>query len=118
VAVCVNRIGKLVTNIASTKINSRQYELEVQHVECVVLVGILPINLDEIGSFELVRNQFKDVRVITFDELLERLQTLRELLAGERYMSVIEDGDEEDFSESVEFEEDDEDFEDVDLHGG
>lgn len=57
-------------------------------------------------SLELFRNSLKDVRLVTFDELLEKLQILRELLAGERYVSNVPD---EDDDEPFMFEEDEDD---------
>jgi len=59
------------------------------------VAGITPTEKDRISSLELVRNQFKDVRIITFDEMLDRLQLLRELLSGERYVALDEDDWEE-----------------------
>ncbi len=82
---------KLVTGIMAAHYNNRDLELEVSAVECVVLAGISPTEKDHISSLELVRNQFKDVRIITFDEMLERLQLLRELLSGERYVALNEE---------------------------
>lgn len=86
---------KLVTGIMAAHYNNRDLELEVSAVECVVVAGITPTEKDYISSLELVRNQFKDVRIITFDEMLERLQLLRELLSGERYVALDEDDREE-----------------------
>lgn len=83
---------KLVTGIMATKFNNRDLELEVSAVECVVVAGTAPTDRDRISSLELLRTQFKDVRIITFDEMLDRLQLLRELLSGDRYLSSVEDG--------------------------
>lgn len=85
---------KLMTNIAQLKYNDKTKgiaDLEVSSVDCVIVAGRTPTDLSEISSFELIRSQFKDVRVITFDELLERLHLLRELLSGDRYISNIDD---------------------------
>lgn len=82
---------KLVTGIMATLYNNRDLELAVAAVECVVVAGLTPTEKDRISSLELVRNQFKDVRIITFNEMLDRLQLLRELLSGERYVSLDED---------------------------
>ncbi|WP_226660898.1 Shedu immune nuclease family protein [Alteriqipengyuania lutimaris] len=82
---------KLVTGMMATRYNNRDLELEVSAVECVVVAGMTPTERDHLSSLELVRNQFKDVRIVTFDEMLERLQLLRELLSGERYVSPDED---------------------------
>ena len=84
---------KLVTGIAQTRYNSRIDDLEVTAVECVVVAGRTPRGEAALRSLELVRGSLKDVRIITFDELLERLQILRELLSGERYISNIAEDD-------------------------
>lgn len=98
---------KLLTNIAQTRYNSKINDLEVSAVECVVVAGRTPESDEAKSSFELIRSQFKDVRVITFDELLERLKVLRELLTGERYVSDVFDDDEEDWGDIIEGDEDD-----------
>jgi hypothetical protein len=87
---------KLVTGIAQTRYNSTVKDLEVSAVECIVVAGRTPNTEATVRSLELFRSSLKDVRIITFDELLEKLQILRELLAGERYVSNIpDDGDSE-----------------------
>lgn len=100
---------KLTTNIAQTLYNSKINSLDVSAIECVVVAGIMPSEEATIRSFELLRNSFKDVRIITFDEMLERLQILRELLAGERYVSEIEDEPDDTFDIFSPFEEDNDD---------
>jgi hypothetical protein len=85
---------KLVTDVAGIRYRSKSTDLEVFAVECVVVAGRIPIEEAKRSSFEIMRSQMKDIRIVTFDELLERLHLLRELLAGERYVSTI--GDEED----------------------
>ena len=85
---------KLLTNIGQLKLadkRKRIADLEVSSVDCVIVAGRSPTDPYEISSFELIRTQFKDVRIITFDELLERVQLLRVLLSGERYVSDVED---------------------------
>ena len=99
---------KLLTNIAQTRFNSKINDLEVSAVECVVVAGRTPEGDEALSSFELMRSQFKDVRIITFDELLERLKVLRELLTGERYVSDVDDEDVEDWDDVIEADDDDE----------
>lgn len=60
----------------------RDLALETFHLECVVLAGRAPQPLEEQRSFEIFRNSLKDVRVLTFDELLAKLRSLRDLLAS------------------------------------
>lgn len=66
--------------IATILYENRGLALEAYHIDCVVVAGRLPTEPDEIRSFEMYRNSFKDVRIITFDELLRKLEALRELL--------------------------------------
>lgn len=103
---------KLTTNIAYTLYNSKINNLDVSAIECVVVAGTMPSEEATIRSFELIRNSFKDVRIITFDEMLERLQILRELLAGERYVSQTDDEPEDAFDIFDSFEDEDEDEDD------
>jgi hypothetical protein len=86
---------KFVTSIPSIKHTNRIYDLEAYAVECVIVAGRTPTDPHKAASFELIRNQIKDVRIITFDELLERLMILRELLSGERYVSELPDEEDE-----------------------
>nr|WP_294332598.1 Shedu immune nuclease family protein [uncultured Sphingomonas sp.] len=99
---------KLLTSIAQTRYTSKINDLDVSAVECVVVAGQTPVGEELVASFELFRSQLKDVRIVTFDELLEKLKILRELLTGERYVSNIED-DESDWWDVVgsDLEEDD-----------
>jgi hypothetical protein len=69
--------------------NSRAREAGKAHaVDCVVVAGRRPADADRLASFEMYRNSLKDVRIYTFDEVLLKLQALREYLAlppgGER----------------------------------
>lgn len=113
---------KLMTDIATTMRNNRISDLEVASVECVIVAGRTPPEPDAVNSLEMIRTQFKDVRIITFDELLERLHLLRELLTGERYVSDLDDEElDDDWLENNDEEDatldesDDEDWEDVEV---
>jgi len=77
--------AKLATNLPTLKHNSDLPLLQAYSVDCVVVVGRTPDDDAKKSSLELLRTQLKDVRVVTFDELLGKLLLLRELLAGERY---------------------------------
>lgn len=49
--------------------------------KCVVLAGMIKeLSEEELESFELFRGNSKDVFIITFDELLSRIQRIQELL--------------------------------------
>lgn len=70
----------LMTNLAPLLLASRRQDLRTYSVDCVLIMGQSPTE-DDASSFELMRTQFKDVRIITFDELLIRLEDLRAFLA-------------------------------------
>ena len=71
---------RLEQDIAQIKVNSRVYDIESYSVHCCLIVGKVPGNEDRLRSFEMFRGNSKDVEIITFDELLEKLKHLREFL--------------------------------------
>lgn len=50
-------------------------------IKCVVVAGRLPIDSRKLRSFEVFRNACKDVEIVTFDELLSKLELLEKQLA-------------------------------------
>lgn len=54
----------------------------VSSVNCVVVVGTLPTDPAQIRSLDLFRHSSKDVSVVTFDELLEKLKELYRLMSA------------------------------------
>lgn len=76
---------KLVTNLTTLKHSSDLPSLQAYSVDCVIVIGRTPEIDAKKSSLELIRTQLKDVRIVTFDELLGKLHLLRELIAGERY---------------------------------
>lgn len=75
--------SKFIKSLPNLKDNSGYYEIEAHAVDCVVVAGRTPEDKDKRASFELFRMQMKDVRIVTFDELLAKLELLRALLEGE-----------------------------------
>ena len=69
--------------VAEIKNNSRIYDIESYAVHCCLIVGQTPAGNDQKKSFELFRRNSKDVEIITFDELLEKLKQLRSFIAEE-----------------------------------
>ncbi len=56
---------------------------ETYNSKCVVLMGeIKGLTKKQLRSFELVRSNSKDVEIITFDELLARIESLQKLIQG------------------------------------
>lgn len=62
--------------IAQIKDNTRLYDIESYAVHCCLIIGRTPDGDDRKKSFELFRRNSKDVEIVTFDELLEKLKQL------------------------------------------
>ena len=69
-------------DIFGIKDRSRIHDIETYAVQCCLIIGTTPEGEDEKKSFELFRGNSKDVQILTFDELLEKLVQLRDLLAS------------------------------------
>jgi hypothetical protein len=68
---------------AGDRLPSRQRsEPQAYAIDCVIVAGEMPTDPSKISSFEMVHSQHKDVRIVTFDELV----FLREMLTGDRAM--------------------------------
>ena len=57
-------------------------DANVSSVNCIVVVGTLPTDAAQIRSLDLFRHSSKDVSVVTFDELLEKLKELHRLMSA------------------------------------
>ena len=66
--------------IAQIKNNSRIYDIESYSVHCCLIIGRVPSDEDQLKSFEFFRGNSKDVEIVTFDELLKRLEQLYDFL--------------------------------------
>lgn len=71
---------QLQKQIAEIKDNSRLYDIESYAVHCCLVIGRTPDGDDQKKSFELFRRNSKDVEIVTFDELLEKLRQLSAFL--------------------------------------
>ena len=67
-------------SISAFKDNSRIHDIESYAVRGCLVIGILPDDEDMKKSFELYRGNSKDVDIVTFDELLERIKQFKEFL--------------------------------------
>ena len=72
---------RLERHFDSRKIESQMYDIQSFHIHCCLIVGLLPEDGEEKKSFEMFRGNSKDVQIITFDELLEKIENLRRFLA-------------------------------------
>ncbi len=66
--------------ISQIKDNTRLYDIESYAVHCCLVIGRAPDGDDRKKSFELFRRNSKDVEIVTFDELLEKLKQLSAFL--------------------------------------
>lgn len=73
---------QLQQNIATIKNNNRIYDIETYAVHSILVIGMMPTDDDQKKSFEIYRRNSKNVQVITFDELLLKLQQLHDFLSN------------------------------------
>lgn len=71
-------------HIAQIKDNSRLRDIESYAVHCCLIVGQTPKGDNEQKSFEMFRRNSKNVEIVTFDELLEKLKQLRIFLQHDK----------------------------------
>lgn len=62
------------------KSTSREWSIEAYSVRCCVIAGQIPADQNEKKSFELFRGNSRTVEVVTYDELLAKLEQLHGLL--------------------------------------
>ena len=67
--------------IVQIKGGSEIHDIESYSIHCGLIIGRMPPETDQIRSFELFRGNSKNVEIITFDELLEKIKELREFLS-------------------------------------
>ena len=76
--------NKFQRNISQLKTDGDE-NIETHSVRCYLIIGSLPPDgdKDKSKSFDIFRGNSRDVEIITFDELLEKLKSLHHLLSGE-----------------------------------
>jgi len=74
---------KFQSEIASIKHNSRIYDVESYSIHGVLVIGQTPKGANEMRSFEIFRGNSKDISIVTFDELLEKLKQLHDFLSSD-----------------------------------
>lgn len=72
-----NRFEK---EVAQIKDNSDIHDITSYSVSCCLLIGKMPPTKERQRSFELYRGNSKDVDIVTFSELLEKLKQVRDFL--------------------------------------
>jgi hypothetical protein len=71
---------KLLSELPVLKNNTNRYDIHSYAVRCIVVAGMTPQELHQRKSFELVRNAFAEIVIVTFDELLARLTEIKSAL--------------------------------------
>jgi hypothetical protein len=87
---------QLETDIASLMKNADDRDVEAYNVQGLIIIGRLS-SLEEKAmkrSFELYRNNQKNLRIITYDECLEQLKSFIELLSKNK--TIVDDEDTDD----------------------
>lgn len=73
--------SELTMNFHARARGAEAEEAHVGHVHCMVIAGRDPDTQDKRRSLDLFRNATKDVAVITFDELLDKLRAIHRLMS-------------------------------------
>jgi hypothetical protein len=73
---------RLQTSFTQKAYESGLVNVHPYSIQCIVIVGTSPLQRDERKSFELLRNSTKDVTIVTFDELLEKLKEIQRVFSA------------------------------------
>ncbi|MBW5930646.1 hypothetical protein CF038_24645 [Klebsiella michiganensis] len=74
---------QLLHHFAAKKSQDRAMnEIHVSSVNCIVIIGSMPEKHAQKSNFDLFRHSLKDIVVITFDELLEKLKELQRIMCA------------------------------------
>jgi hypothetical protein len=93
----LDQVYLLQKEVNSLKVNSKIYDIETYHVHGILIAGLNPQGTYEQKSFEFFRANSKNVQIITFNELLEKLQSLYQFLLPDKPPSKVPtNGDEDD----------------------
>lgn len=99
---------QLQKSITILKDNSQIEGIESYAIQCLVIAGKAPEEKSQLKSFELIRNSLKSVTIVTFDELVRKLEHLLEVLSeakarpGEKPEDKPEEEEERDLEEEPE----------------
>ncbi|WP_340154113.1 Shedu immune nuclease family protein [uncultured Marivirga sp.] len=78
----LNQRDNFQKHFANIKMETEE-PFETYNSKCVVLMGeIKGLTKKQLRSFELLRSNSKDVEILTFDELLARIESLQKLIQG------------------------------------
>jgi hypothetical protein len=80
----LDQVYQLQKEINGIKANSRLYDIESYFVQGILIAGLTPLRADEQKSFEYFRGNSKNVQILTFDELLEKMRSLYQFLLPDK----------------------------------
>ncbi|KWV51992.1 hypothetical protein AS026_05325 [Rhizobium altiplani] len=64
------------------------YDVESYAIQGLIIAGMIPTGRDNLKSFELFRNGLKSVSIVTYDEMLAKLEFLYEVFRGDSEQEV------------------------------
>jgi Domain of unknown function (DUF4263) len=73
---------QLLNNFAARAHDPSLKDTHVSAVHCIVIAGTAPVTIQEKRSLDLFRHSSRDVVVVTFDELLEKLREILWLISA------------------------------------
>ena len=77
--------------ISQFKENNEIHDIRTYSVHCCLIVGTMPEDVAKQKSFEFFRGNSKDVEIITYDELLTKLNNLLKFLSAPDH-ELVPDG--------------------------
>jgi len=67
----------------SLKVKNKNEEFESYNPKCLIVIGqVSKLTPEKIEAFELIRSNSKDVEIITFDEVLEKIKGLQSIMTN------------------------------------
>ena len=76
----IDQKHNLVSRFAQKKEDRKCYDIASYAINCCLIIGKIPEDEHRRSSFEYIRGNSKDVQIITFDEMLEKMKTIKEFL--------------------------------------
>ena len=83
VAQLLDQKYKFQKEISMIKDNSGIYDMESYAIDCILIIGVMPEEKEQKKSFELYRHNLRDIKVITFDEVIGKLKILFQALSSQ-----------------------------------
>ena len=81
----INQKHDLVSRFAHKTVDSGIYDIASYAIKCCLIIGEIPKEERELRSFEYIRGNSKDVEIITFDEMLEKMKIINDSLGGKEH---------------------------------